>query len=279
MLRDDPVHSEPLLHTADNPRRMSAMVGRYEDAAAPMAMPTLLEDRANGSPRNGGAGAAAMRLSSESRSARASSSHQRNLSVISLGSHTADDDDAAGGKPGGGPGGGPGGRLVELDVLRGFIMFVMALDHCVDLVCRCPITPGLSSKEEWSGEPVYPKSAYYRNRFATRFITDICAPGFCLLMGCGMVLFGRSRRAKGWADTRVLGFHCVRGVVLFCPCSLVVEHYGFLLPDLVYAPPFLATSAFSFFYLLTTTPQLVSHSLTSLLVVCQLGTACRSSRG
>ena len=170
------------------------------------------------------------------------------LSTISIGSV----DDAtspllaapAGGKDGTGAAAGGGGsdnasyaRLPELDVLRGFIMFVMALDHCVDLVCRCPIDHDGLSKEEWSGEPQYPGTSYYRNRFATRFITDICAPGFCLLMGCSMVLFGRSRRDKGWSDARVLRFHVLRGVVLFCPCSLLVEHYGFLLPSLAFNEP------------------------------------------
>ena len=50
-----------------------------------------------------------------------------------------------------------GGRLAELDVLRGFIMGVMALDHTVDLVCRCVLGRVAGSKnfnKELAGDPI-----------------------------------------------------------------------------------------------------------------------------
>jgi hypothetical protein len=47
--------------------------------------------------------------------------------------------------------------------------------------------------EEWYGETQYSDSSIDHLKFATRFATHMCAPGFSYLMGIGMVFFTFSR--------------------------------------------------------------------------------------
>src|SRR3954469_13937727 len=86
---------------------------------------------------------------------------------------------------------GPLSRLATLDLIRGAVMVVMAIDH-VRVFSGLPAggpTPGI---------------------FFTRWITNFVAPGFCFLAGTGAFLLGRKLN-----DTRALSRYLVtRGLVL-----------------------------------------------------------------
>ena len=89
-----------------------------------------------------------------------------------------------------------GDRLLAIDILRGFIMALMALDHTRDFVLGFSPDP----TDLQTTTPAL---------FATRWITHICAPGFLLLAGISAYLHGR--RAGGWA---LSGFLASRGAIL-----------------------------------------------------------------
>ncbi len=103
-------------------------------------------------------------------------------------------------------------RLASLDVLRGLIMVVMALDHVGLFVGR------FHSNEMWAGAWTRYPSAL---PFLTRFVTHFCAPGFFFLMGAGMSLLVHARAAQGWTRWRISGHILRRGVVLIMVATLL----------------------------------------------------------
>ena len=98
-------------------------------------------------------------------------------------------------------------RLVALDVLRGFLILVMALDHANFFISRGKLAPEL-----WANG--YPSYGGDWVAFLTRFITHLAAPGFFFLMGMGMTQFRESRRQLGWNRARIAGFFILRGIFL-----------------------------------------------------------------
>ncbi len=97
-------------------------------------------------------------------------------------------------------------RLTALDVLRGAIMVVMALDHANLFIARQHPRP-----EMWTGPlPVYGSAL----AFFTRVVTHLAAPGFFFLMGVSMVLFADSRRKLGWTMGSIVRHLIARGLVL-----------------------------------------------------------------
>src|ERR1041385_392812 len=59
-------------------------------------------------------------------------------------------------------------RLVSVDVLRGLVMVIMALDHVRDFMTNIPFVP-----EDLTNT--------YSSLFFTRFVTHFCAPVFSFL--------------------------------------------------------------------------------------------------
>lgn len=97
------------------------------------------------------------------------------------------------------------GRLQALDVLRGLIMILMALDHASYFVA------GVHRSELWSRPlPVYTGVL----PFLTRLVSHFCAPGFFLLMGAGMALFASARGRDGWTGRRISLHLALRGLIL-----------------------------------------------------------------
>ena len=96
-------------------------------------------------------------------------------------------------------------RISQLDLLRGFIMVVMAIDHVAYFVAK------RHPAEFWSfALPEYPSAL----AFFTRAITHLSAPGFFLLMGAGIALFHESRTRRGWSQKRIARYFVTRGLAL-----------------------------------------------------------------
>lgn len=96
-------------------------------------------------------------------------------------------------------------RLQSIDILRGLIMVLMALDHVSLMVGR------FHSQEMWAGAWTRYSSAL---PFLTRAVTHFCAPGFFLLMGAGMSLLADARSRQGWSPTRISRHIMIRGALL-----------------------------------------------------------------
>ena len=96
-------------------------------------------------------------------------------------------------------------RILSLDLLRGLIMVLMAIDHASLFVAKT------HSSEYWgTAIAQYDSGAW----FSTRLVTHLCASGFFLLMGVSIVLFAASRQERGWSQGRVSTFFAKRGLML-----------------------------------------------------------------
>jgi uncharacterized membrane protein len=98
------------------------------------------------------------------------------------------------------------GRVASLDVLRGLIIVLMAIDHARGFIAKNH--PG----EFWGAAlPDYQGDWL---AFLTRLVTHLCAPGFMFLMGAGAALFAASRERAGWRALRIAGQLTLRGLLL-----------------------------------------------------------------
>ena len=88
-------------------------------------------------------------------------------------------------------------RIVYVDLLRGLVMMLMALDHTRDYFSGLPYAPEDLSKT-------------FGALFFTRVITHICAPVFFLLSGAGAYL----AVARGKSLQQVSRFFWTRGLWL-----------------------------------------------------------------
>lgn len=97
-------------------------------------------------------------------------------------------------------------RFIPLDLLRGLIIIVMAIDHASLYIRKT------HPWEVWNRSVV----DYFSNSgaFLTRFITHFCAPGFFFLMGAGMILFAASRKKKNWSHDRIIRQLILRGCMI-----------------------------------------------------------------
>jgi len=111
------------------------------------------------------------------------------------------------------------GRLIHLDALRGLIMMLMAIDHASYFIAK------VHHSEFWGiALPHYLSIV----PFLTRWITHLCAPGFFLLMGSGMILFATSRQKAGWNENKIIRFFVTRGLFLII-LQLLIENPAWLL--------------------------------------------------
>ena len=78
----------------------------------------------------------------------------------------------------------PGGRLQSIDMLRGLVMIIMALDHARDFLSNAPFDPT---------DLAHTNPAL----FFTRWVTHVCAPVFVLLAGTGSYLSTSNGKSRG----------------------------------------------------------------------------------
>ena len=99
-------------------------------------------------------------------------------------------------------------RIISVDLLRGLVMMLMALDH---------------TREYFSGLPFPPEdlSKTFGALFLTRVITHLCAPVFFLLAGTSAYL----SVARGKSLSEVSRFFWTRGLWLIC-LELTVLHFA-----------------------------------------------------
>ena len=112
---------------------------------------------------------------------------------------------------------GRGYRIESIDVLRGLLMLLMAIDHTRDFFSSAAIDPS---------DPIRSWPAL----FFTRWITHLCAPGFILLAGASVYL--QRQRKSAATLTRAL---ILRGLWLIVFEIAVVSFgwsFGFGLPIL-----------------------------------------------
>jgi uncharacterized membrane protein len=105
-------------------------------------------------------------------------------------------------------------RLASIDLLRGLIMALMALDHTSGIIVR------VHRSEYWDRPlPIYGDFL----TFFTRAITHLCAPGFFLLLGTGLVFFAASRRRAGWTTPQITRRLLLRGLLLIFLQLLIIN--------------------------------------------------------
>lgn len=104
-------------------------------------------------------------------------------------------------------------RVVSLDIFRGLIMVVMALDHARDFFTAVPFEPE-SLTQTWPA------------LFATRWVTHFCAPMFFLLAGAGASLYGQRH-----TPTELTRFLWTRGLWLIAlEFTVVGTAWSFQIP-------------------------------------------------
>jgi len=103
--------------------------------------------------------------------------------------------------------------MVSLDIFRGLIMVVMALDHTRDFFTNVPFEPETLAKT-WPA------------LFFTRWITHFCAPMFFLLAGTGAYLYGHRR-----TPNELTRFLWTRGVwLIVLEFTIVGTAWSFQIP-------------------------------------------------
>src|SRR5690349_5512496 len=106
----------------------------------------------------------------------------------------------------------PTSRLASVDVLRGLVMILMALDHTRDFMTYLRFNP-----EDMAHT--------YGALFFTRFITHYCAPVFAFLAGTGAFLSTR----RGKSIQQVSRFFLTRGLWLVLLEFTIVDFaWGFV---------------------------------------------------
>src|SRR4029077_19415941 len=106
----------------------------------------------------------------------------------------------------------PAPRLVSVDVLRGLVMIIMALDHTRDFM-------------SYPGFPPEDMAHTNGTLFFTRVITHFCAPVFAFLGGTGAFL----ATSRGKSVSQVSRFFLTRGLWLVLLELTVIDFaWGFV---------------------------------------------------
>lgn len=96
-------------------------------------------------------------------------------------------------------------RTDSIDLLRGFIMLLMALDHASAMIGRVHFS------ELWGVEfKGYPDWGWW----LTRFLSHLCAPGFFFLMGMSIFLFAQKRLQSDWSTAQIRRYFLKRGAII-----------------------------------------------------------------
>lgn len=96
-------------------------------------------------------------------------------------------------------------RVAAIDVLRGFVMVLMSIDHASHVFNKGSFVT--DSIMLWTAGKEIPVA-----QFMTRWITHLCAPVFVALAGTALAISVEGRRAKG-ASERSIDWHIlVRGM-------------------------------------------------------------------
>ena len=105
-------------------------------------------------------------------------------------------------------------RLDSVDLLRGLVMVIMALDHTRDYFTHLRIPPEVLS-------------ATYGSLFFTRWITHLCAPAFFFLAGAGAYLMA----TRGKSPAEVSRFLWTRGLwLIFLELTIIFWGWTFMFP-------------------------------------------------
>src|SRR5579862_6393402 len=110
------------------------------------------------------------------------------------------------------------GRIVSLDIMRGLVMVIMAIDHTRDFFTNLRF------------EPENLAHTYYA-LFFTRWITHFCAPLFFFLAGTGAFFYGRRRTPQALSRflwTRGLWLIVIEFTVVGTAWSFVFPSGNFL---------------------------------------------------
>jgi uncharacterized membrane protein len=105
------------------------------------------------------------------------------------------------------------GRIVSLDIMRGLVMVIMAVDHTRDFFTNLRFEPENLAR------------TYYA-LFFTRWITHFCAPMFFFLAGTGAFFYGRRRTPQALSR-----FLWTRGLwLIFIEFTVVGTGWSFQFP-------------------------------------------------
>ncbi len=99
-------------------------------------------------------------------------------------------------------------RLDSIDLLRGVVMVVMALDHVRDYFSYAAVTDPVSGTRQFIDPTDLTMTT--PGLFLTRWVTHFCAPTFVFLAGTGAFLFG----ARGKTKSALSWFLLTRGLWL-----------------------------------------------------------------
>lgn len=154
-------------------------------------------------------------------------------------------------------------RFESIDLLRGFIMMLMAIDHASYFIGQTRYQGG----EFWTGSfPSYSEAT----PFLMRYVTHLCAPGFIFLMGMGMSIFYSKRINAGWSQKECFFYYAKRGLILIA-IQFLVENVFWVAghPDSVFIQ-FSILSLFGFLMILCAfCMQLSSRALIALAVIAE----------
>ncbi|KAF5715394.1 hypothetical protein FMUND_6876 [Fusarium mundagurra] len=104
----------------------------------------------------------------------------------------------------------PSTRALAPDLLRGLLMLLMAMDHMA--LALNTWSHGTGRETEMDGVPI--KRWNRTPAYIIRTLTHLCAPGFTMLLGIGVVYLGRSRKKLGWSSGRIARYFLIRAFVL-----------------------------------------------------------------